>query len=128
MVCPFTPPPALTPLTEAEAQVSKDEQGAAGMLGYNDPQPRFVPSILNGEDSLASEIIPPFDEQHDDWPMQQDLTQPLARSLDLLLDMDLSSLSRLTAVTPPLSPPSMDSLLSSGSGEDDPGNLLTCFW
>ena len=117
--------PPLNRLTEAEVQVSKDEQRAAGMLEYNNYQPSFALSMLNGEDSLASEIIPPFDQQHD-WSTQEDLTQSLAGSLDLLLDSDLSNLSRWTAVPPPLSPPAMDSLLSSGA--DDPGNLLTSFW
>ena len=117
--CPFTP------LTEAEAEVSQDEQHAAAMFGYDDPETSFLMSLLNGEDSFDSEIIPPFDQQHD-WPMQEDVTLPLARSLDLLLDLDLSDLSRLTAVSPPLSPPAMDRLLC--GGVYDPGNLLTCFW
>ena len=112
---PFPP----TPLKEAEAQVSNDEQRAAGVLGNNK-----MP-MSNGEDSLASEIIPPFDQQHD-WSMQEDLMQPLAGSLDLLLGLDFSDLSRLTAVPPPLSPPAMNRLFSSGG--DDPGNVSTCFW
>ena len=96
------------------------------MLGYNDPESGFLMSLLNGEDSLESEIIPPFDQQ-DDLLMQEDLTLPLAGSLDLLLSLDLSNLSRLTtAAPPPLSPPTMDRLFSSGT--DDLEDSLACFF
>ena len=119
--CPFTP------LTEAEAEVSQDEQHAAAMFGYDDPETSFLMSLLNGEDSFDSEIIPPFDQQ-DDLLMQEDLTQPLAGSLDLLLSLDLSNLSRLTAVppTPQLSPPTMDRLFRSGT--DDLEDSFTGFF
>ena len=119
------PRPPLSSLTETEVQVSKDDQSVAGMLGYNYHQPRPLLPIFKGDHSLASESISPSDQQHD-YPIGEDLTQPLAESLDSLLDLDLSTLSRLTDVPPPLSLPTMDRLFSSNG--HDPGNLVTCFW
>lgn len=54
------------------------------------PQPSFVMSILNSDDSLVSDMIQSF-EQQPEWP-SVDSTQPLAEGLDLLLELDLSHL------------------------------------
>lgn len=99
------------------------------------PQPSFVMSILNSDDSLVSDMIQSF-EQQPEWP-SVDSTQPLADGLDLLLELDLSHLPGMSQPsiiscpsshfdTPLTPPPPSERRYSEDS--NDSSDLLFCPW
>ena len=121
-----TPCSDRSPVLAEDAMLSMNSTNCDDLDKDVNPQPSFVMSILNSEDSLVSDMMQSFDHQSEWLPV--DSTQPLAEGLDLLLELDLSNLPGLSqqpsCIDTPRTPPPSERRYSEDSCDD----MLFCPW